>query len=126
MAKDAYYFKHEEHKRDEPKLKALIKKYGMKGYGMYWVIMEMFRETVGYKIADKHYIWNALAEQMQCEAKDVKAFVKDCVEDFELFIQEEGFFYSEDFLEQMNHLDIIRQKRVWAADKRWGNPHNES
>lgn len=124
--KDAYYFKHDEHARDDPKHKALINKYGMTGYGRYWVILEMFRETKGYKLEDKHYIWNALAQQMQCEVKDVKAFVKDCVDEFELFVQEDGFFYSESFLERMNHLDTIRQKRVLAADKRWGNIHNDN
>lgn len=126
MSKDAYYFKHDYNARFDPKTKALINKYGMEGYGRWWVILEMFRETKGYKLEDKRYIWDALAEQMKCEIKDVKSFVKDCVEEFELFVQENGFFYSPSFLERMNQLDEIRQKRKLAAIKSWEHrSHNE-
>jgi hypothetical protein len=115
MAKDTPYFKHDGNARNDPKIKALIKKHGMSGYGRFWVIIEMFRETNGYKLEDEEYIWDALAEQMQCTSKEVKDFVKDCVEKFKLFIQEEGFFYSPSFIQRMSHLDEIRQKRKFAA-----------
>jgi hypothetical protein len=113
--KDALYFKHDGNARNDPKIKALIKKYKIEGYGRFWVIIEMFRESNGYKLEDEEYIWDALAEQMQCETKEVKAFVKDCVEKFKLFVQEDGFFYSPSFIQRMSHLDEIRQKRSAAA-----------
>jgi len=113
--KDSYYFKHDSNARNDPKIKALINKYGMEGYGRFWVIVEMMREDSTYKLADKQYIWNALAEQMQCTCKEVQEFIKDCVKDFELFIQEDGFFYSSSLLGRMAKLDNIRQKRSYAA-----------
>lgn len=113
--KDAPYFKHDGNARNDPKIKALIKKYGMKGYGSFWVIVEMLRESNGYKLEDEDFIWDALAEQMQCEAKEVHTFVKDCIDKFKLFIQEDGFFYSPSFIQRMSRLEEIRQKRQNSA-----------
>jgi len=115
MPKDAPYFKHDGNARTDPKIKALIKKYGMEGYGRFWVIVEMLRESNCYKLEDEEYMWDALAEQMQCNAQQVKAFVKDCVEKFKLLVQEDGFFFSPSFIQRMSHLDEIRQKRSQAA-----------
>ena len=85
----------------------------------------MFRESATYKLEDEEYIWEALAEQMKCPIEEVKVFVKDCVEKFKLFEQEEGFFYSPAFLERMATLDLIRQKRKLSAHKSWDRrPHD--
>ena len=119
--KDAYYFKHDSNARNDPKIKALMGKYGVEGYGRFWIILEMFRESNGYKLEDKKYLWDALAEQMHCSTSEVKTFIKDCADEFELFIQEDGYFYSPAFLQRMIKLDEIRAKRKDAADKRWGN-----
>lgn len=121
MAKDAYYFKHDCNARHDPKTKALINKYGMAGYGRWWVILEMFREANGYKLEDEEYIWDALAEQMKCPVSEVRAFVKDCIEKYKLFVQEDGFFYSPSFLERMAKLDTLKQIRSAAAYKSWEN-----
>ena len=117
--KDSYYFQHDSNARNDPKIKAMINKYGIEGYGRYWVIIEMLRETSNYKLNDKPYIWYALAEHMQCDVDAVKQFVEDCVADFELLTKDCSFFYSEALLSRMNKLDTIRQKRKYAAECRW-------
>ena len=127
MPKDAYYFKHDATARDDHKIKALINKYKMIGYAYYWILLEEMRKEKGYKLKiDKKYTLDALAEQMQCTCIQLKEFVKDCVEEFELFVKEDGLLYSESFLERMSKLDEIRQKRSLAAYKSWDNrPHKE-
>jgi len=117
--KDSYYFQHDSNARNDPKIKALIKKYGMEGYGRFWVIIEMMRESSNYKLDDRPYIWNALAEYMHVSVEDVKGFLKDCVNEFDLLIQEDGFIYSQSLLTRMNKLDEIRAKRKYAAECRW-------
>jgi len=119
--KDSYYFKHDSNARNDPKIKALVNKYGIEGYGRFWIVVEMLRESSNYKLNDKQYIWDALAEQMKCNVDEVKIFVKDCTENFELFTQENGFFYSESLLTRMIKLDSIRRKRSQAAHTRWDN-----
>jgi len=117
--KDAYYFKHDSNARHDPKIKSLINKYGIEGYGRFWIVIEMLREATRYKLDDKKYIWEALAEQMKCDIKEVKQFVKDCIEEFELLAENNGCFYSESLLKRMNELDEIREKRRQAAYKSW-------
>lgn len=91
----------------------------MNGYGRFWVIIEMLRESSTYKIEDEEYIWAALSEQFKCSIPEVKEFIKDCVEKYKLFIQEDGYFYSASLLLRMIKLDEIREKRRQAGFDRW-------
>ena len=113
--KDTRYFTHDENARHDPKIQALIKKYKIKGYGMFWVIIETMRASTGYKLLQKKYVMESLAEQMQCSADEVKEFIKDCVNEFELFVQENGFVYSESLLVRMSKLEAMRDKKRSAA-----------
>ncbi len=122
--KDARYFTHDDNARHDPKTQALIKKYGMKGYGMFWVIVETLRETRGHKLSFKKYVLDALAVQMQCSAEEIKTFIKDCVEEFELFVQESDFFYSETLLERLSRLKYLRQMKqrgAYAMHEKYGH-----
>ena len=112
--KDVRYFSHDHNSRNDPKIQALIKKHGVAGYGRFWIIIEMMREETGLKLKEKPYVWESLAGQLQCTTDAVKKFVKDCV-DFELFIQEEGFFYSESLVRRMAKLETMRLKKRSAA-----------
>lgn len=115
MAKDARYFTHDSNARNDPKIQAMIKKYKITGYAWFWIIIEMLRESSGYKLDNEEYNWDALAEQMQCDAKEVKSFIDDCVNKFKLFIQEDGFFYSSALIERMSKLEAMRDKNRTAA-----------
>ena len=115
MAKDCYYFKHDANARRDPKIRSLRKKYGSAGYGNYWIIIEELRETSKYKLEDKPYVWDSLAEQMFMSIEDAKAFVKDLANGFDLLAQEKGFFWSPSLSQRMSQLDLIRQKRSYAG-----------
>jgi hypothetical protein len=121
--KDAYYFKHDANARHDPKIKALINKYGIEGYGRFWIILEVLRESNGYKLEDEEYIWQALAEQMKTTTEEVKVFLSDCINKFKLFTENDGFIYSLPFLERMSKLEEIRQKRIYASKIRWEKEH---
>lgn len=120
MKKDAYYFKHDSNARHDPKIKALIGKYGIEGYGRFWVIIENLRESSNYKLNNKKYVWEALANDMNIDAEDVKKFVDYCAE-IELLEKTDDFFYSMSLMQRMNELDEIREKRKMAAHKSWEN-----
>jgi len=44
MKKDAYYFSHDSNARHDPNICEMRLNYGMEGYGLYWVMIEMMRE----------------------------------------------------------------------------------
>lgn len=117
--KDAYYFKHDSNARHDPKIKALIKNYGIEGYGRFWIVLEAMRAASNYKLEDKEYVWLALAEDMNCSIEQVKTFIQDCIENFSLFYRNDNFIYSESFLVRMIKLEDIRMKRSLAGKKRW-------
>ena len=82
--KDAYYFSHDSNARNDEKIMAMRSVYGVAGYGMYFMIIEILREQANYKLKDGKYICNTLAMQMQCTEKEVKKFIDDCCEEFQL------------------------------------------
>ena len=119
--KDSYYFKHDSNARHDPKMQILINEHGLEGYGRFWVIVEMLREATHYKLETKEYVWAALALELKISPIEVKSFIKDCVDKYELFNQDDGFFYSPALLSRMVKLDELRSRRKMAADIRWGN-----
>ena len=119
MSKDSYYFKHDQNARHDPKIQVLIEDYGLEGYGRFWVIVEMLRENDKHKLENKNFVWLCLAHELKAPVLEVKKFIKDCVEKYELFIQEDGFFYSAALLKRMAVLDELRAKRKRAAEIRW-------
>jgi hypothetical protein len=124
MASNVGYFTHDHNARQDPKIRALIKKYKIEGYGRYWIIIEIMRETSGYKIIQKKYVYEALAEQMLCTANEVKEFIKDCIEEFELFVQDDGFFYSPSLIFRMTKLENLRsgrQKGAYVMHEKYGH-----
>lgn len=120
MTKDAYFFSHDSNARNDPKIAAMRGEYGTEGYGWFWMIVEMMRETDGYKL-DMHnkYVWNAYALQMQCTKDAAKKFIEDCIDYFKLFECDGEYFWSTSLMKRMGKLDEVREKRRAAANARW-------
>jgi hypothetical protein len=124
MIKDARYFTHDSNARTDHKIIALLKKYKVEGYGRFWIIIETMRDSQGYRIKEKKYVYDALAEQMQCTTQEVKDFIKDCIEEFELFVQEDGFFYSPSLIarmERLNYLRAMKARGAYAMHEKYGH-----
>jgi len=120
---DARYFTHDDNARNDPKIKALMKKYGVEGYGRFWIIVETMRATKGHKINIKEYILESLAEEMKCTIEEIKKFLDDCVK-FDLFVKEDSFYYSESLLERLSflsHLRAARQRGAYAMHEKAGH-----
>ena len=77
MAKQTYYFSHDYNVRNDEKIKLLIRKHGMIGYGIYWAIVE-----------DLYNNANALRTDYDGIAFDLRVqsdIVASVVQDFNLF-----------------------------------------
>lgn len=120
MAKEAYYFSHDSNARHDPKVTAMRGAYGSEGYGWYWMLVEMMRESEGYKL-DMHgkYVWNAFALQLQCDSSRVEEFVKDCIHEFNLFESDDRSFWSPSLLRRMDLREQKSEVRRKAANARW-------
>lgn len=123
--KDAYYFSHDSNARQDPSILAMRSVYGSEGYGWYWILIEMLREQSEYRIKINKYVWNALAMQMQCTADAAQKFVEDCINEFDLFVSDGEFFWSESLLRRMTNKDEKSEKARQAALKRWAKPSSD-
>ena len=63
-AKDVYYFSHDCNARNDEKILAMRSVYGLEGYAMFFMIVEIMREQNEYKLEMNKYIWSTLAMQM--------------------------------------------------------------
>jgi hypothetical protein len=107
MPKDTFWFPHDYEPTGDPKMQAMLSDHGAAGYGIYWRIAEMLHSDKQHKLPYKKYIYQAIAKQMQANAKQnknllskinitpdaVELFIKDCVSEYELFESDEKFFF---------------------------------
>lgn len=117
--KKGSYFSHDADARRNPKIIALISKYGMSGYGRFWVILEMLREQENYSLQCKNYVYTAIGKEISCNEEETRAFIDELVNEFELLQTSDNTFWSKSLKERMEKMEekssIARKK----AEKRW-------
>ncbi len=118
--KEAYYFSHDSNARHDPKITAMRSVYGPEGYGWYWMLVEMMRESEGYRLdMQGKYTWNAFASQLQTDSIRIAEFVQDCISEFELFESDGEHFWSASLNRRMELRDQKSEVRRKAAKARW-------
>jgi hypothetical protein len=118
MAKDTFYFSHDYNSRNDDKIKRLIRKHSMEGYGVWWAIVE-----------DLYNNANALPYDCEGIAYDLRVgenLVESVLNDFDLFVIQDGKFGS---ISIGNRLDFRNEKSLKAresAHKRWNNSSTDA
>ena len=108
--KDAFYFSHDSNASNDPKIIQMCSVYGAEGYGWYWMLIEMMREQHEYKIdISGKYAINSLAVRMYTNKDTLESFLDDCVNEFKLFVKEDGFIWSNALLRRKM---LSHRKRV--------------
>ncbi|MCL6459920.1 MAG: DUF4373 domain-containing protein [Gorillibacterium sp.] len=125
--KKAYFFSHDSNARHDPKILPMRGVYGPMGYGWYWILVEMMRDQEGYKLGMQgKYIWNAYAQELGCKSnEEAKAFIMDCINEFELFQTDGNHFWSSSLIRRMGNYDKIVTNNTNAANARWGKEKKE-
>lgn len=111
MAKDTFYFSHDFNARTDDKIKNLIRKHGMRGYGIFWAIVEDLYN-------------NANALRLDCEgiAYDLRAdteTVESIIKDFDLFVFDGEYFGSRSIETRLNERNEKSRNAKESADRRW-------
>ena len=86
--KDAYYFSHDSNARNDQRLMKLRMKYGPEGYGIYFMIIEILRDTEDYKL----HISDVLS--ICFDIRDDEEKVLDVLKNYSLFEFEGDYFHS--------------------------------
>jgi hypothetical protein len=108
---ESFYFSHNYNTRSDSKIKKLLHKHGLLGYGLYWAIIEdLYNNANALQL---HY------ESIAYELRTEKNTVKSIIHDFDLFVINGGYFSSNGVkrrLEQRNNKSV---KASNSAKKRW-------
>ena len=72
------YFKHDADAHDDPKLQDLRDTLGLKGYGRYWLLVEVLAEREGhvYEVEDRatgRDRWRRFAAEIECDGGEAEA-----------------------------------------------------
>lgn len=105
------YFSHDYNTRLDKKIKRLISKHGMQGYGVFWAIIE-----------DLYNNANALQLDYESIAFDLRIdenLVKSIILDFDLFVIDGDFFGSESVERRLVERNKKSTKARESAFKRW-------
>lgn len=108
------YFNHDSNARNDIRIIKLRATLGYDGYGLFWAVLELlFAEENKLCIED----YNSLAFGLQCDAK----ILKQVIEDYDLFVLENGCFYSHRLNNQIEQINSKSQKAKESINKRWNN-----
>ena len=113
MPKDTFYFSHDYNARNDEKIKRLIRKHGMQGYGVFWSIVE-----------DLYNNANALRMDYEGIAYDLRSdsdLVASVVNNFDLFIFDGDYFGSNSVQERLDQRNDKSAKARKSASYRWDN-----
>ena len=111
MKKNSFYFTHDMNARSDEKIKLLLMKWGMAGYGVYWAIVE-----------DLYQNANALQTHTERIAYDLRVdenMVKSILHDFNLFVFNGDYFGSASIERRMNERIAKSEKARESAGYRW-------
>ena len=109
--KDAYYFSHDSNARNDQRLMKLRMKYGPEGYGMYFMIIEILRDTENYTLHISD------VESICFDIRSENDKVLDLLKNYNLFEFEGDFFYSKSLSRRMEKLEKIKEVRRASGKK---------
>ena len=108
------YFNHDSTARFDIRVIKLRSKLGYEGYGIFWAVLELlFVEENKLCVND----YEPLAYGLQCD----EHILKQVIEDFDLFVLEDGCFYSRRLNDHIQEINSKSNKAKENANKRWNN-----
>jgi len=118
MANNTFYFSHDYNSRADEKIKRLLRKHGILGYGTFWAIIE-----------DLYNNANALRTDYEGIAFDLRIdtnIVKSVINDFDLFIIKDDFFGSLSVQRRLEERNEKSKKASNSANCRWSKQKNDA
>ncbi|RYE26229.1 MAG: DUF4373 domain-containing protein [Sphingobacteriales bacterium] len=104
--KESQWFTHEVGTYNTPQMLELISNYGMAGYGNWWILMEVLRMEDDYKYdVSKPYSYNTISLAFRAPKEEVKVFIDDCINKFDLLQTDGEYIWSSSLLERMQYLE---------------------
>lgn len=117
MNKDTFYFSHDYNTRTDDKIKGLIRKHGMAGFGIFWAIVEDLYNNANALSLD----YDGIAYDLRTDSKIIESIIND----FDLFSIEDGCFGSKSVERRLDKRNEKSKKARESAFKRWNKDKPE-
>lgn len=126
MAKEAYYFSHDSNARNDEKVLCLRADYGLEGYGIYFVLVEMLHESSDSKLS--HSLIRGISHQLNIDITKLESVITSCI-CYGLLKSDGDKFWSErvnknKFVMKAKYDDISAKRSAagrLGMQKRWSN-----
>lgn len=118
MPKDTFYFSHDYNARNDEKIKKLIRKHGMQGYGVFWAIVEELYNNANALQLD----YEGIAFDLRTESD----LIKSVLNDFNLFVFNGEYFGSNSVESRINQRNDKSKKARDSAYSRWNKNKNNA
>ena len=112
MAKS--YFSHDSNAKDDPKIILLIDQLGLEGYGAFWILIELLREQPNFRLPV------AAIPRISRTYNITQAKLKSVIDCYNLFIQDDEYFFSKSLMCRMGEMSEKYTKRTvkgWETRK---------
>lgn len=106
------YFCHDIDSRNDQKITKIRQKYGAKGYGIYFMLIEMLRSSGNYEL-------DMNIKTLSYDIREDEEIIEDIIRNFGLFTLKKKSFHSEALKNRMENLDRMRDHFSKAGKKRW-------
>lgn len=113
--KDAYYFPHDSNAHRDPKCSALINDFGVKGYGLYWAIIEILHEQREGKLEKFPKLYEGLAFQLKITKEELIKLLEALLQDYKLLEADEKHIWSNRVLRNLEERKVKYQIKVEAG-----------
>ncbi len=121
--KETFYFSHDADARHDKKILRLKAKYGIEGYGIYFIILEMLRLEAGYKLSLDDV--DVIAIECMKDSDFVSEFLEFCFsEKVKLFEKDKEYFWSDSMKSRMQIYEDKKNK-LKENGKKGGRPSKE-
>lgn len=108
--KESYYFSHDSNARNDVKVIKLRRQLGLEGYGLYWCLIEMLRDTPDYKLPID------AVDDIAFSLNISKEKVETVINNYDLFTIDDMQFFSERLIRNMGKYSESK-KRLSEAGK---------
>lgn len=122
------WFPHDDRAFEDEKIQAMVGDYGASGYGLYWKIVERLHYEPIHKLSYKEVTFLSFSKLLSATEKnkfkhsnikssDVKSFIQDCIEKYELFETDTSFFWSGRAMRNITRKVSLSEKRAEIGRK---------
>lgn len=111
MNKETFYFSHDYNSRNDVKIKKLLSKHGLLGYGIFWAIIEELYNNTNVLPLD----YDTISYDLRIE----KSVLISVIEDFDLFVFNEKTFSSLSVSRRLKEREERSDKARKSVKIRW-------